>query len=60
MGAENKSAIATLVERTTRYVILIPLENKDAHSVRKSMEMVFKNISTFLKKSLTYEGNGRT
>ena len=53
MGAENKSAIATLVERTTRYVILIPLENKDA--LRKSMERAFKNIPTFLKKSLTYD-----
>ena len=51
MGAENKSAIATLVE--PRYVILIPLENKDA--LRKSMERAFKNIPTFLKKSLTYE-----
>ena len=53
MGAENK--IATLVE--PRYVILIPLENKDA--LRKSMERAFKNIPTFLKKSLTYERNGR-
>ena len=53
MGAENKSAIAV----EPRYVILIPLENKDAH--RKSMERAFKNIPTFLKKSLTYERNGR-
>ena len=53
MGAEDKSAIAV----EPRYVILIPLENKDA--LRKSMERAFKNIPTFLKKSLTYEGNGR-
>ena len=37
MGAKNKSAIAV----EPRYVILIPLENKDVHSVRKSMEMAF-------------------
>ena len=51
MGAENKSAIATLVE--PRYVILIPLENKDA--LRKSMERAFKNIPTFLKKLLSIQ-----
>ena len=32
-------------------MILIPLENKDAH--RKSMERAFKIYLTFLKKSLT-------
>ena len=37
IGANNQSAIATLVERTTRYTIIIPLKNKDAHSVRKAM-----------------------
>ena len=42
MGANNQSAIATLVERTTRYVIIIPLKNKDANSVRKAMEKAFK------------------
>ena len=35
MGAKNKSAIAV----EPRYVILIPLENKDA--LRKSMERAF-------------------
>ena len=55
MGKGNKSAIAVLVERTTRYTILVPLKNKDAHSVRKAMERVFKNIPSSLKKSLTYD-----
>ena len=41
MGANNQSAIATLVERMTRYVIILPLKNKDAHSVRKAMERAF-------------------
>ena len=36
---ENKYAIATLIE--PRYVMLLPLKNKNAHSVRKFMEMVF-------------------
>ena len=41
-GANNQSAIATLVERTTRYTIIILLKNKDAHSVRKAMERALK------------------
>ena len=55
MGTNNQSAIAFLVERTTRYTILIPLKNKDAHSVRKAIERAFKNIPQSLKKSLTYD-----
>ena len=55
MGAKNNSAIAFLVERMSRYVIIIPLRNKDAHSVRKAMERVFKNIPLSLRKSLTYD-----
>ena len=58
MGANNQSVIATLVERTTRYTIIIPLKNKDAHSVRKAMERAFKNITQSLKKSLTYDRAG--
>ena len=42
IGANNQSAIATLVERTIRYTIIISLKNKDAHSVRKAIKRVFK------------------
>ena len=42
IGANNQSAIVTLIERTTRYTIIVPLKNKDAHSVRKTMEKAFK------------------
>ena len=37
IGEKNKSVIATLVERTTHYVMILPLKNKDAHSFRKAM-----------------------
>ena len=36
LGKYKKSALGTIVERTTRTVILVPLVNKDAVSVRKA------------------------
>ena len=52
MGEKNQSAIATLVEWTTNYTIIIPLKNKDVHSVRKTMEIEFDNITLSLKSLL--------
>ena len=43
VGKGHKSAIGTLVERTTRTVILVPLKAKDAFSVRKAFEKEIKN-----------------
>ena len=45
-----------MVERTTRYTILVPLgAKKDAVSVRKAYARAFKTIPTELKKTLTYD-----
>ena len=55
IGKENKSAIGTLVERTTRAVILVHLENKEAQTVRKAFEAEFKKLPKLMKKSLTYD-----
>lgn len=55
MGALNKSAIGTLVERTTRKVLICKLENKDAKSVRLAFEKTFKKLPTHMKRSLTYD-----
>lgn len=55
MGKERQSAIGTLVERTTRTIILVPLKKKDATSVRKAFEKEFNNIPTQMKKTLTYD-----
>lgn len=35
-GKYNKSAIGTLVERRTRYTLLIPLDELNAQSVRNA------------------------
>ena len=36
MGKYKRTALGTLVERTTRYTILVPLNAKDAPGVRKA------------------------
>lgn len=55
MGTRHTSAIGTLVERTTRTTILVPLKKKDAESVRKAFAKVVKRLpkETFL--SLTHD-----
>jgi IS30 family transposase len=56
LGKYKQSALGTLVERTTRYTILVPLGNqKDALSVRKAYAEAFKTVPDELKKTLTYD-----
>jgi len=55
MGHMNKSAIGTLVERTTRLTFLVKLNNKDAYAVRKAFAEEFRRLPKGLKKSLTYD-----
>lgn len=55
IGKDRQSAIGTLVERTTRTVLLVPLKKKDALSVRLAFAKAFKRIPNKFKKSLTYD-----
>jgi IS30 family transposase len=56
LGKYKRSALGTLVERTTRYTILVPLGNqKDAVSVRQAYADAFRSIPAELKKTLTYD-----
>lgn len=55
IGKNHESAIGTLVERTTRFLIIVHLKKRDATSVRKAFEKAFKNIPKHLKLSLTYD-----
>lgn len=55
MGKSHRSAIGTLVERTTRTVILVPLKEKDAVSVRKAFAKELKYLPKQMKLSLTYD-----
>lgn len=56
LGKYKRSALGTLVERTTRYTILVPLgDKKDAVTVRQEFAKAFQSIPAELKKSMTYD-----
>ncbi len=56
MGKYKRTALGTLVERTTRYTILVPLgKNKDAVSVRKAYTRELGALPKEIVKTLTYD-----
>lgn len=55
VGKYKQSAIGTLVERTTRYTIIVPLKAKDAVSVRKAYAKEIRTLPKELAKTLTYD-----
>jgi IS30 family transposase len=56
LGKYKRSALGTLVERTTRYTILVPLgDKKDALNVREAYAEAFKTVPDELRKTLTYD-----
>lgn len=58
MGKGHKSAIGTLAERTTRTVVIVPLENYGAGTVRAAFEKEFMQLPEQMRKTLTYD-NGK-
>lgn len=55
IGKEHKSAIGTLVERTTRTTIIVPLKAKDAETVRKEFAKTVKRLPKEMCLSLTHD-----
>lgn len=55
IGKERQSAIGTLVERTTRLTLLVPLSAKDAATVRRAFARAFSSIPQSFAKTLTYD-----
>ena len=56
MGKHKRTAIGTLVERTTRYTILVPLgKSKDASSVRQAYTRAFGTLPKEIAKTLIYD-----
>ena len=56
IGKNNKSAIGTLVERATRYVMLLHLpDGKNAEAVRTAMTETVKTLPNHLWKSITWD-----
>lgn len=58
MGAGNRTAILVITERATRFVMIMPLRNKDAASVCRALIRAFKDVPVHMRKTLTYD-NGR-
>lgn len=55
IGKKHASAVGTLVERTTRTTILVPLKAKDAESVRKAFARTVKRLPKEVFRSLTHD-----
>lgn len=56
IGKNNKSAIGTLVERSTRFVMLLHLDGKqDAETVRLRMAEKIQQLPAQLAKSITWD-----
>ena len=56
IGKYKRSAVATLVERTTRYTMIVPLSyGKDALAVREALTKKLQSLPTHLVKTLTYD-----
>ena len=58
-GARNGSAVGTLVERTTRLVILARMEGTDATSARQGFTKKLRHVPALLRKTLTYDRGKR-
>jgi transposase, IS30 family len=56
MGAGNRSAIGTLVERSTRFVMLLHLpDGREANKVREAMAAKIQILPESLRRSITWD-----
>jgi IS30 family transposase len=55
MGKDNKSMIGTIAERSTRAVLIVPLENKKASTVRKAFAEALQTLPEQMLQSMTHD-----
>lgn len=55
IGKNHKSALGTLVERTTRFLLLVPIKGKDSKSVVEAFGEIFKEVDVKMRQSMTYD-----
>jgi len=54
-GAANRSAVGTLTERTSRYIMLAKLDGADATSALEGFTRRLRTVPESLRKTLTYD-----
>ena len=55
IGKNNRSALGTLVERTTKTTILVSVKNREAETVAKAFAKEVKKLPQQMKLSMTYD-----
>ena len=55
IGKNHKSAIGTIVERKSRYTLIIKLKAKNANEVAKMFSEKLNQLNPLFKKSMTYD-----
>lgn len=55
IAGDQRSFIATVVERKTRFVVLVRVANKEARTVVKALSRQMQRLPSLLKKSLTWD-----
>jgi IS30 family transposase len=55
LGKGGHSAVGTLVERTTRFTLLLHLEDKTAAAVEREMRRAIRTLPTDLRRSITWD-----
>jgi len=55
IGKYNRSALGTLVERTTRTTLLIPIKNREAETVARAFAREVKKLPKQMKLSMIYD-----
>jgi IS30 family transposase len=55
IGKNNKSAVGTLVERSTRFVMLLELVDQSAETVRTAMQQRILTLPEALRRSITWD-----
>jgi IS30 family transposase len=55
IGLGQKSAIASMVERKTRFVYIVPVRSRHSKVVTKAMAKTLKNLDPQLRKTMTHD-----
>lgn len=55
IGPKQASAIGTIVERKTRFVYIVKLENRKSETVTKAFKRSLSKLNSNLKKTMTYD-----